>query len=675
VITRAHLWLRRHPRIGRPLAVLAVLQLLAATAVCTAPGATAATNASVLNWIGLHDNYGVPIGNLYLSLASIPDQITQAGPDVQAWDPGSWAAWMVHAMKALTVNLAASNILTAEAGCFVGFIAIALWVMKLTVSTYALIVCGEIAKAVTAAVLAVTTRIGLVAIAVPLGVFLAARAIHRGEGGRGWTMMLVAIGMPAAAVTVFFDPAGMMYGPGGLLDFGRRIGFSTAQAVTHNGPIGGGGFTGQVDTLTSSLVTHVGREPLEVFNFGHVVDRVGGCGSAYSQALLTGAPDGPIKALARCGDAAAVQYAQNLDGTNVFPGLILCAAALLFGWFMVSSGASVFMVSVKAIYTTCKLLPALFAGGISGAAQQHAKTTVWRFFKHPLEVVVFIVFVSVMGLTVERIVSSSLPAELGGSSPFAHVLDMGAASMAALYLLHHIRADLEGRHPGRGVLGRATDVALGMGLHAAAGGGGRAALTAGGKMAGWLRNHGKTPWEQLDEQASDAPEKVLGAPQEGFAPVPAQSGGDAPGEVSATTEPDGLAPGPGNAQVPAPAPAAAVSVGRPTNATAEARRAPSRRTRPNRPAAGQPATASAGTQLASPDAELWPSDAAPGEIHPISADPDHRPPADTLAAAVHTYGDPCADDVPLPPEPPAHDDPPPEEPDPNDATNVSPITD
>ena len=169
---------------------------------------------------------------------------------------------------------------------------------------------------------------GLVAVTVPVGVFVGVLAIRRGEAGRGATMILVAILMPALALTVFADPAGMMYGPDGLLMFGRRMGFSTAQAVTHNGALSGAGLTAQVDTLTSSLITHVVREPLEVFNFGHVIDTVGGCAAQYSAALQRGAAvasvqgtsDGPVKAMARCGDAGAVYYAQNLDGTNVFVG-------------------------------------------------------------------------------------------------------------------------------------------------------------------------------------------------------------------------------------------------------------------------------------------------------------------------------------------------------------------
>ena len=49
--------------------------------------------------------------------------------------------------------------------------------------------------------------------------------------------------------------------------------------------------------------------------------------------------------------------------------------------------------------------------------------------------------------------SAPLPAELGGTNPFAHVLMMGGVAVAALMLLRHIRADLSGR-PGGGGLWR-----------------------------------------------------------------------------------------------------------------------------------------------------------------------------------------------------------------------------
>ena len=512
-------WLARHPRVRRNVRVFVALQVLSAMAVCTAPAAGASTNAVVLNWTGLHDSYGVPVGDYYLSLASVRDQLIAAGPQGSAWDPATWGAWMVHGWDVLLTSVAAASVLTAEAGFFVGVITLALWVMRVTISTYWLTVIGEVARAITSAVINVTTRWGLIAVAVPVGVFLGVLAVRRGEAGRGATLILIALTMPALAVTVFSDPAGMMYGPDGLLAFGRRVGFSTAQAATHNGPVSGGGFTGQVDTLTASLITHAVREPLQVFNFGHVVDRVGGCGAQWSAAVRAGASDGPITAMARCGDGAAVRYAQHLDGTNVWTGLVLVVAALLFGWFMVSAGASVFMASLRALYTTVKLVPSLLAGAISGAPQRHAQAVVWQFFKHGLEVTVFIVFVSVIGLAIERLIAAPLPAELGGANPFAHVVMMGAASVAALYLLRHIRADLAGRPAGPGLLVRGGQLVGGLAMSAAVGGVSSAAVVGARGLRSKLGSGGKAPWELADEIADKTPQEVLGEPLDGFDPV------------------------------------------------------------------------------------------------------------------------------------------------------------
>lgn len=365
---RLHYWYLTHPRWGRPLLVLGVLHTLALLATVTAPTASASTNAMVLNWTGLKDTYGVPLGNYYLSLPTIREQITQAGPDI-GWTPDSWMAWTLHAMETMAFNVTSASILTAEAGLFIGIIALALWLMKMTVSTYWLTVIGEIARAVTNAVITVTTQLGLLAIAIPIGVFAGVVTIHRGEAGRGWTMILIALTMPALSIAIFANPAGLMYGEGGLLEFARRVGFSVAQAATpgHNGTFDGVGSGGQVDALTASLITHTVREPLQLWNFGQVVDRVGGCGAAWSAAVNRGAPDGPIRAMQSCGNTAAVSYAQHLDGTNIWVGLVFVVVALLVGAFMVLSGWAVLKVSVKAIYTTVILLPTLWLGAIPGA--------------------------------------------------------------------------------------------------------------------------------------------------------------------------------------------------------------------------------------------------------------------------------------------------------------------
>jgi hypothetical protein len=538
VTARLYLWCLDHPRLGRPALMVAAVQALAIIAVCAAPQASASTNSMVLDWTGLRDSYGVPIGDYYLAIASVREQIAAMATGL-SWNPDTWMAAMSHVLASVMTGLAAANILTAEAGLFIGIVAMALWLLKVTVSAYWLTVIGEIARAIAGAVIQVTTALGLLLLAVPIGVFAGAVTVKRGEAGRGWTMIGIALTLPAASVAIFDDPAGLMYGPDGLLAFARRVGFSVASAAIHNGALAGSAGAGQVDTLTASLITHTVRELLQLWNFGHVVDRVGGCGAAWSAAVSRGRPDGPIQAMAGCGDRAAVAFAQHLDGTNIWVGLVFVAAAGLLAVFIVVSGWAVLKVSVKAVWTTVILLPTLWLGAIPGAPQRRAADVVWQFFRHGVEVLVYIVYVSVIGLAVQRIVSAPLPAELGGTNAFAHVLMMGGVAIVALLLLRHIHADLSGRPGGGGLFRQATGVAVGMGMTAAFGAAGSAAM-AGARKMGRRSGSGSelTPWEQL-EAASNTAAAVHGAPQRGFDPVPAGEasggpprGGGAGGEGS-----------------------------------------------------------------------------------------------------------------------------------------------
>jgi len=161
-MTPLRYWWLDHPRLHRPALVLATLQALSVAAVCAAPQAAASTNSMVLDWTGLRDSYGVPIGNYYLAIASARDQIAAAAPDV-GWNPDTWTAWLTHALGSMLANLAAANILTAEAGLFIGIVALALWLLKITISTYWLTVIGEIARAIAGAVIQGDHRGGVAA--------------------------------------------------------------------------------------------------------------------------------------------------------------------------------------------------------------------------------------------------------------------------------------------------------------------------------------------------------------------------------------------------------------------------------------------------------------------------------------------------------------------------------
>jgi hypothetical protein len=655
VRARLHGWLRRHPRCGKPSAVLAGVWALALVAVAAAPQACAATNATVLNWTGLTDSDGVPIGDYFLAIASIPERISQTGPGL-GWDPGSWASWSLHAMAVIATDLTTAHLMTAEAGLFIGVIAVALWIMKITVSTYWLAVVGELARAITGGVLQVTTGLGLLLVVIPVGVFAGVLTVRRGEAGRGATMILTALAVPGLSVALFADPAGEMYGPHGLLAFGRRVGFSVAQAARPGGALPGAGLTGQVDSLTGSLITHTVREPLQLWNFGHVVDRVGGCGPAWSAAVRSGVSDAPIRAMGRCGDRAARTYAEHLDGTNIWVGAVFVAAALLLGCFMAASGWAVLKVSVQAIWTTAILLPALWLGAIPGGPRARAVAVVWQFFRHGVEVTVHIVLVSVIGLAVEGIVSRPLPAQLGGTNPFAHVLMMGAVCYAAFVLLRHVKAELSGRARGRGLLGRSADVLVGAGIRAGVGGVGAVARGGLRGLRAGARSRGQTPWEQIDAAASD-PAAVLGAPRPGFEPVPSGLGGGMD-TAPVIAETDGGAGGSG------PASTAHASGRLPSTEPGDASgMVPIQDRRHGRSVPGRRAAASSSEPF---------DDANVSALFDTGADTTAQPAAvDPITHAATGGRD---EQLPLPPEPPPLDDePPPDHEGPSPAT-VDPIT-
>ena len=237
-----------------------------------------------------------------------------------------------------------------------------------------------------------------------------------------------------------------MYGPDGLLAFGRRVGFSVASGRHPQRRAAGAG-TGQVDTLTASLITHIVREPLQLWNFGHVVDRVGGCGAAWSAAVTPrrvrrpDPRDGRLRRPRRRRLRPAPRRHQHL-------GRIRCSSLppLLLAWFMVVSGWAVLRVSVMAIWTTVILLPTLWLGAIPGAPQRRAAEVVWQFFRPRHRGA---------GLHRLRQRRSGWPSNgscrrpcrpsWAATNPFAHVLMMGGVAIAALMLLRHIRADVSGR--------------------------------------------------------------------------------------------------------------------------------------------------------------------------------------------------------------------------------------
>ena len=81
------------PRLRRLTAFWMITHTLGAAAIGAAPPAAASTLAGALNWTGVTDSHGVPVGNYYLSVVNTakpsPKQAPASASTPQA-GPGGW---------------------------------------------------------------------------------------------------------------------------------------------------------------------------------------------------------------------------------------------------------------------------------------------------------------------------------------------------------------------------------------------------------------------------------------------------------------------------------------------------------------------------------------------------------------------------------------------------------
>ena len=155
----------------------------------------------------------------------------------------------------------------------------------------------------------------------------------------------------------------------------------------------------------SHVVTSGVRHPLQVFNFGMVVDDVGGCRQSLEHGD-NGRPRGRwVGPRARNGQlrrSAALAYAQRLGGSDAPLGLALVVVAIMVGFFFWYVGLSVMLVGIKSLYFGILVGPSFLIGMMGfGRALAYAKHCGTELFMHVVQLMVFEIYlaVSAIGLT------------------------------------------------------------------------------------------------------------------------------------------------------------------------------------------------------------------------------------------------------------------------------------
>jgi hypothetical protein len=435
--------LATRPTLRRCLILWSTTNVAALWSVTAAPPAIAANMAGTLNWTGITDSYGVPLGAYYLSTVGSAEAITEAGPGVGT-DPSSWMNWLGHALITGVTHQSVAAWLQAQAALYIVMLTVALWLLRFAMSSTWLYWLATWFRPLFEIIRQLMADLWVFPICLALAISVGAIHIlwHR-HRGRGWGMILSSFAIGIVGLVITRDPLTELYSDNGLLNQGRNLGFTVAQAALNNGALVPGGSTAKLHNLTGLIADATVRTPLQLWNFGVPVDGIGSCGEAWSGAIMTGVVDAPARAMASCGAPQALSYAQHLDGGNLAVGAFYGLLGLLFTFFVCYVAYSYVMVAGAAFLNALLAVPAAAVAMIDGRPRRRAWRRLMAFFKHALLVFAYVTYISVTAVIVLKTAApGGYAAQVNMTHPVALLVLIALISAVATGLFRWLKREL-----------------------------------------------------------------------------------------------------------------------------------------------------------------------------------------------------------------------------------------
>lgn len=301
-------WIRRLAVIGFVLFV--VPGVLGASALAATGSGESVANAGfpALNWMNIRDSRGVALTDYRF--------VTSNGG---LFEP---------------VETAMSVVLGLEAAGYIVIVTSAIWVIGYTMSFHWL---DLFAQALTGVASSLTGQLGIpmmLIVAATIGAFIVAWFVLRGFHARAATQAVTMVAVAVIGPTFLAEPLEDVLSSHGLMAQGRNLGIAVAAGLNGNDRADP---SGMVATMQDTLADNFARRPLQVWNFGHVVDERPGCADGWSSGMRSGSESALLSGLRGCGDTVAYQATRHPSVGQVGSGLILlvCAAILLaFGVYL-----------------------------------------------------------------------------------------------------------------------------------------------------------------------------------------------------------------------------------------------------------------------------------------------------------------------------------------------------
>lgn len=367
-------------------------------------------------------------------------------------------------------NTALSTVLDLE---FAGFMAIAvtaIWLIGYAISFRWL---QLVSVPLTEVADTLAGQIGtpmVMTVAASVGAFFVAWFVLRGLFSKATLQVLTMLAVALFGVGYLAHPMADVLSPHGLLAEGRDVGVAVAAGL--NGDANPNPQS-VIATMENTLADNFVRHPLQVWNFGHVVDRSPACRAEWSAGVAAGSDARVASGMQRCGDTAAYTKSQNPNAGQVCTGLLLllfAAVLLLFGVYL---SGKIVVAAAEAIYHAFMAIFGFAAGGfVYGPTQTFLVRNLVDAFVSAGKMVAFTIYLGVYALVLDDLFRQT------PGQGMEVIFVGGAVMVVGVVLLRRVGKNVATR--GNQAVARIGSVLAG----GQAGAGGAAAATAAGAPSG-----------------------------------------------------------------------------------------------------------------------------------------------------------------------------------------------
>ncbi|OMC13545.1 hypothetical protein A5736_23125 [Mycobacterium sp. SP-6446] len=392
----------------------------------------------MMAWTGLHDSYGVPVADYYVSTVSpFEAGVSAAESSFSILHPETIGNAIVAAFEAALSNFAASGFIALECAVLIFIGGVGIWFVKFALAAPWLSWLATLANPFVNSLNVLTDQLYVMPIALLVccligGVVALTKGMGRGLGIIGGGLLVILL-----VYWLMRDPVQDMISDNGILGIGQHLGFMVAEGAVHNGPLAAGGTAAQLDALDSLLCDVLLREPIQMIDFGMVVDTNPVCADAWSAAIMAGQPDGPAHAMAQCAPAA-LAHAQHLGLGSAGWFLVVIAVELVVMSALLYIAAHVVGIGFKTFFRVLVLVPAAPLAVAPGPTRRFAAHSANRLIIDGVEMLATTAGLGIVAIICGEVTSGSVPGLTGMSSPFAKLMMLLVLAVAGAFGYHHM---------------------------------------------------------------------------------------------------------------------------------------------------------------------------------------------------------------------------------------------